>query len=173
MKLQWPPKLEDLSIAVKELIPVVLAAVIFGSQWTGKVSQFKVDNAAVVHIIGATYTQNSHIMHLVGLLVFCASYLYNFWFKVSHIPGVANTAADALLRNNIDEFFSQVPYACQGFHRSVSSVGLPQPNMDIHSLDGTLQSYYSTALAKLAQKYEMPFVPKVCIIKKYKIVHGI
>ena len=37
LQLQWCSRLQDLSITVKELIPVVLAAVIFGPQWSGKV----------------------------------------------------------------------------------------------------------------------------------------
>ena len=35
-------------IAIKELIPVVLAAATFGNQWSDKVAQFVVDNSAVV-----------------------------------------------------------------------------------------------------------------------------
>ena len=57
LQLQWPSHLQDLSITVKELIPVVLAAAIFGPQWSGKVVQFKIDNAAVVQVIEATYAQ--------------------------------------------------------------------------------------------------------------------
>ena len=110
LQLQWPSHLKDLSIAVKELIPVMLAAAIFGPQWSGKVVQFKIDNAAVVQVIEDTHAQNAHLMHLVCLLVFYASY-YDFWFTASHIPGVTNTYADALSRNNMTLFFSQVPWA--------------------------------------------------------------
>ena len=91
----------------------MLAAAIFGPQWSGKVVQFKIDNAAVVQVIEATYAQNAHLMHLVRLLVFYASY-YDFWFTASHIPGVTNTYADALSRNNMTLFFSQVPWATKG-----------------------------------------------------------
>ena len=41
------PQLCCLSIAVKELIPVVLAAAVFGPQWAEKIVQFVVDNAVV------------------------------------------------------------------------------------------------------------------------------
>ena len=108
LQLQWPSRLQDLSITVKELIPVVLAAAIFGPQWSGKVVQFKIDNAAVVQVIEATYAQNAHLMHLLRLLVFYASF-YDFWFTASHIPGITNTNADALSRNNMVVFFSQAP----------------------------------------------------------------
>ena len=108
LQLQWPSCLQDVSITVKELIPVVLAAAIFGPQWTGKVIQFKIDNAAVVQVIETSYAQNAHLTHLLSLLVFYASF-YDFWFTASHIPGITNNNADALSRNNMAVFFSQAP----------------------------------------------------------------
>ena len=87
---------------------MVLAAAIFGLQWSGKVVQLKIDNAAVVQVIEATYAQNTHLMHLLRLLVFYASF-YDFWFTASHIPGIINTNADALSRNNTVVFLSQAP----------------------------------------------------------------
>lgn len=66
---------------------MVLASDIFGPQWSGKVIQLKIDNAAVVQVIEATCAQNAHPMHLLCLLVFYASY-YDFWFTAPHIPGM-------------------------------------------------------------------------------------
>ena len=88
------------SIIVKELIPVMLASAIFGPQSSCKVMQFKIDNAAVIQVIEATYAQNAHLTHLLLLLIFYASY-YDFWFMVSHIPGIINTSADTISRNNM------------------------------------------------------------------------
>ena len=47
-------------------------------------------------------------MHLIHMLVFLAA-KFNFWFVASHIPGVKNVAANALPRNALSSFFSQVP----------------------------------------------------------------
>ena len=47
-------------------------------------------------------------MHSIRLLVFFAAY-HNFWFQAAHIAGKDNKIADALSRNNISNFFSQVP----------------------------------------------------------------
>ena len=58
---------------VVHLIPVVLAAALYGREWKGKIVQFIVDNLAVVEIIKATYSRESHLMHLIKLLVFFAS----------------------------------------------------------------------------------------------------
>lgn len=71
--LRWPPELMNASIQVKELIPVVIAAALYGREWVGRLVQFWVDNAAVVDIIHSTYSRESHLMHLVRLLVFFAA----------------------------------------------------------------------------------------------------
>ena len=41
---KWPGCCESLSIAVKELIPIVLAAHIWGNEWSRKRILFKCDN---------------------------------------------------------------------------------------------------------------------------------
>jgi len=105
---QWWDRLRPFGIAIKEMIPIVVAAAIFGRQWAHKIIQFRVDNMAVVEVINATFCKENHLMHLVRLLVFFASY-YNFWFFASHIEGHNNTLADALSRNNLHVFFSQAP----------------------------------------------------------------
>ena len=135
LQLKWPSRIKDLPIAVKELIPVVLAAAIFGPQWSGKVIQFKIDNAAVVQVIEATYAKNSHLMHLLRLIVFYASY-YDFWFTASHIPGILNISADALSRNNMTVFFSQVPCAAK------DPIQIPDHLVQLVSLN---QTWISTA----------------------------
>ena len=109
-QLEWSPRLLQLPIAVKQLIPVVLAAATFGHRWSGKVVKFAMDNAAVVEVIKVTYSKELHMMHLIRLLVFFAV-KFDFWFTATHIPGKLNTLADALSRNNKDLFFSQAPQA--------------------------------------------------------------
>ena len=108
--LQWSPSTQIFSIAVKELFPVVVAAAIFGSQWSGKLVRFKVDNMAVVQVLQATYSREPHLMHLIRMLVFFAAH-FNFWFTASHIAGSDNMLADFLSRNNAQSFLSQVPQA--------------------------------------------------------------
>ena len=111
-QLEWSLQAKDLSIAIKELFPVVISATLFGKRWSGSLIDFRVDNMAVVQVIQATYCKDSHLMHLIRLLVFFAAY-FNFWFSASHIAGKRNTGADALSRNNCTLFLSQVPEAAQ------------------------------------------------------------
>ena len=83
---EWPQTLRALSIQVKELVPVVVAAALFGGYWKGKLVAFSVDNQAVVEIINKSHSKESHLMHLIRLLTFYACH-YGFEFRAEHIPG--------------------------------------------------------------------------------------
>jgi len=74
--LKWPAQFQALSIVVKEFIPVVLAAAIFGRQWQGHLIQFSVDNMLVVHILNSTYSKDPHLMHMIQVLVFLAAHTF-------------------------------------------------------------------------------------------------
>ena len=139
--MKWPPQAQHFSITVKELFPVVIAAAIFGRYWSGQLIQFSVDNEAVVHVLQATYSCESHLMHLIRILVFLASH-FNFWFTASHIAGDSNILADALSRNNADFFLSQVPQALQHSSR------IPPPLIDLLICNITWTSTVWTKLFK-------------------------
>ena len=109
-QFKWPDHLCALPITTKELIPVVVAAAIFAHKWKGHSVQFSVDNLAVVHILNSTYSKDSHLMHLVRILVFLAAH-FDFWFVAKHVEGKANSLADDLSRDNLPNFFSQMPQA--------------------------------------------------------------
>ena len=100
---KWPDQFCSFSIAVKELIPVVVAAAVFGPKWKGRLIQFSVDNLAVVHILNSTYSKDAHLMHLIRILVFLAAH-FDFWFVAKHIEGRANSLADHLSRNHLHNF---------------------------------------------------------------------
>ena len=69
-QLRWTARLAPLSIAVKELIPVVISAATLGCNWGGQAVEFIVDNSAVVDAKNATFSSDRHLMHLNRLLVF-------------------------------------------------------------------------------------------------------
>jgi len=73
--LQWPACFKPLSIAVKEFVPVVLAATNFGHQWNSHMIQFSVDNMSVVHVLNSNYSRDHHLMHMIRVLVFLAAYV--------------------------------------------------------------------------------------------------
>ena len=104
---KWPESWSVIDISVKELVPLVLAAALWGSQWRGQQVLFRVDNMAVVKVVQKLNADNLLLCHLLRCLYFISVY-YNFHIAAKHIPGVMNTAADALSRGNLSSFHSLV-----------------------------------------------------------------
>ena len=110
-KVQWPSQWTDVAIAQKELVPVVIAAAVWGCQWRGSHVCFHSDNVAVVSVVNKRSAKDEVLNHLLRTLFFYGAF-YQFHFSAEHVPGVLNTAADALSRNNVTIFsrlFPQVP----------------------------------------------------------------
>ena len=96
-QLEWAGLLQEAHIAIKELVPVVIATAIWGNQWRGKTVQVLSDNTAVVTAINKNTTRLKESAHLLRCLAFMsASFKCQLW--ASHIPGSHNTSADALSR---------------------------------------------------------------------------
>ena len=85
---------------MKELVPVVMTAAVWGHKWRGLVVQFLSDNEAVVQVLNAGHARDEALSHLLRCLFFIAA-TFSFWFCAVHIPGRLNTAADAISRNNL------------------------------------------------------------------------
>ena len=62
------------SIAALELIPVVVAAMLWGDNWHGKLVCFHSDNEAVVSILNNGHTQDAALTHLMQCLAFLAAF---------------------------------------------------------------------------------------------------
>jgi hypothetical protein len=99
-----------MSIAFLELVPIVVAAHLWGSAWSRLRVQFLCDNRAVVDILNAGTSKSSDVMHLLRLLTLAAC-RHNFVFSASHTPGRVNVAADALSRLRLQDFRRLVPEA--------------------------------------------------------------
>ena len=106
-QLQWPPSWQDIHITAKELVPIVISAAIWGPQWARQGINFRCDNMAVVSLLKSKTSQDPLLMHMIRCLVFYPAF-YGFQITSNHIPGVLNTAADALSRNNLSLFHSLV-----------------------------------------------------------------
>lgn len=109
-QLCWPPSLRSSHITVKELVPVVLAAAVWGSKWAGQNVMAHCDNAAVVAVLRTGDSKEPEVMHLLRCLAFLKA---NFQFTLfsSHICGKINHLADALSRNDSDYFLAHYPQA--------------------------------------------------------------
>ena len=140
----------ELDISVKELVPVTMAAALWGPQWSGKHICFHSDNKAVVAVLQRRSAKSPPLMQLLRCVSLFSAF-YGFHFSAKHVPGVLNEMADALSRNKIahtSSCISQVPqfHLSRQLHRlliserpdwgsqswtelfsSSLSVGLPNP----------------------------------------------
>ena len=111
-QIEWPQGWEGVDIVVKELVPVVVAAALWGHQWQSQHICFHSDNMAVVAVLNSRTAWTPHLMHLLRCFSFYCAY-FRFHFSAKHVPGVMNTVADALSRNNMVLFSSLVPQTTQ------------------------------------------------------------
>ncbi len=88
------------SIMPKELLPIVVAAVIWGKLWNGSVLAM-CDNMAVVASIASGACKEKKAMHLLRCLAFVEAKV-PVRVVAKHIKGTENIVADALSRDRID-----------------------------------------------------------------------
>ena len=109
-QLPWDEESRSFPIIFKELIPIILTMGIWGPEWQGKDVTCRCDNMAVASAVTLRSSHNSEMMHLLWCLFYIEA-LYGFGLRCVHLPGVENTRADALSRDNISSFRLQVPEA--------------------------------------------------------------
>ena len=73
------------------LIPIVVAAAVWGQQWKVSHVLVRYNNAAVVHIINKGYSSDSEVMHLIRCLYFIVAH-FGFQISAEHIQGSINNA---------------------------------------------------------------------------------
>ena len=101
------------SMALFELYPIVLAAVLWGHMWSRKRIVVNCDNASVVDIINCGRSKIPFIMKFVRKLIWLEAQ-YSFVIRARHISGVSNSIADSLSR-----------FQFQKFHRLAKADRLP------------------------------------------------
>ena len=109
----WPNNMGDnVSMAFRELYPIVAAAVLWGEQWKCKQIIFLCDNEATVNILNKGRSKCLLIMKLMRNMTWIAV-KNNFTFKARHIFGKSNIVADALSRFQMERFRKAAPSANQ------------------------------------------------------------
>ena len=109
-QLAWSSTLvsSSVNIAVKELIPIVLAAAVWGQWWQGGVVLCRCDNEAVVAVIKSRTSRDMELMHLLRCLAFIEA-KFSCTIVAVHLPGVNNSLADDLSRNRLSSFLQSAP----------------------------------------------------------------
>ena len=136
----------EVNIATKELIPIVMAAAMWGKAWEGQVVCCRCDNDAVVAVLNKRTSRDQDLMHLLRCLSFFEA-RFSFRAVASHIPGVQNSLADDLSRNKLSSFLQAMGQATLS-----SQSKPPQPLVDMlinHKPDWTSSAWrrlFSTTL---------------------------
>ena len=99
--VMWPEGWMDIPTTVKELVPIVLAAMLWGHLWHGQRVQFVCDNMVVVACITSGSSRDQLVMHLLRSLWLISAH-YQFDACAIHIPGQKIVAAD---RNHLILFY--------------------------------------------------------------------
>ena len=70
LEWKWNYIAEKWSIASKELLPILLACVVWGKLWSGKKVTCHYDNMAVAEVVNSGYSKDRLLMHLIRCLFF-------------------------------------------------------------------------------------------------------
>ena len=106
----WSESQRTLSIVYKELFPIVVAAHVWGSQWTTRRIEFSSDNESVVAVLKSGTSKDRNLMVLLRYLTQLAV-RHSFSFTASSVRGKDNPDADAISRFQIQCFPAVAPLA--------------------------------------------------------------
>ncbi len=106
-QIRWSPRAQPLPIAVKEILPLVIAVAVWGPRWRQSAVRCHCDNQSVVHDIRTRTSRHPHMMHLLRCLFFLEAH-YQLQISSVHIPGVLNDLADDLSRDRLPSFLRKV-----------------------------------------------------------------
>ena len=71
LQMAWDAQSLPLSISVKEMLPIILAAAVWGGQWRGRQATCYCDNQAVVAVLSSRACREDHLM----LMLRCPFYI--------------------------------------------------------------------------------------------------
>ena len=123
-QIQWDIRSQDLDIACKEMIPIVMACATWGSRWRGHQVICHCDNQVVVACLRSRSSRHSGIMHLIRTLVFLEAH-FGCHLRPEYISTSHNHLADDLSRDKLSSFLSKVPSA------SILPSPLSEPLLDL------------------------------------------
>ena len=106
----WPQEMRGQSIAQKELLPILMACVIWGNRWAKGSVVAHCDNQAVVAVVNSGSCRDANLMQLLRGLHFVKAH-FDISMKAVHIPGQKNVLADAISRDKLPLFLTQAPGA--------------------------------------------------------------
>lgn len=104
LQCQWQGALWEKAIAIQELLPVLLACMIWRPLWVGSLVVIHCDNQTVVSVVNSGYSKDKDLIDFMRCLFFVWVY-WGFELHQEHIPGEENVTADTISCGNIHLFF--------------------------------------------------------------------
>ncbi len=147
-QLQRPPAAAHQSIAFWELVPIVIAGILWGKQWANCHVRVMCDNQAVVDVVRARYCRDDNLMHLLRCLFFVEA-KHSFTFVPDHIPGKLNEVANKLSRDRVSASL------LQDMSMDLSPTTVPPEVTTVlldPSLDGLVQFYFEQGLSSSSHR---------------------
>jgi len=105
---KWEGLALEWQIAEEELLPILFSMVVWGKWRSGKRVECHCDNMAVVAVVNSGRVKDKITMHMLRCMFFVAAY-HDIHIHATHLPGVENTAADALSRKQSSHFSTGGP----------------------------------------------------------------
>ena len=99
---------ENVSMSARELCPIVVAAHLWGAEWSNKRIQVFCDNEGAVAVINKGYSSEKIMAKMLRVLTLI-SMSRNFTIKAVHIPGFKNVKADLISRFQLTRFKQMFP----------------------------------------------------------------
>ncbi len=111
----WPCQLSNLpqssaSSALFELYPIVIAAFLWGKEWSANSIIIHCDNEATVHCVNKSCSHSPMLNPLLRRLIWISA-CDQFIITARHIPGSKNQIADSLSRFSFQKFRMLAPEA--------------------------------------------------------------
>ena len=110
LQFPWSAEWAPTSIMAKETVPILLSCAVWSRMLSKRNIEFKCDNRSAVEAIRKGSSKDIMAMHLLRCLWFLTA-IFDIQITVSHIPGVLNTSADLLSRNQLKQFRTLHPQA--------------------------------------------------------------
>ena len=108
--LPWDSRASSLSIAVKELVPIILACAAWGQSWHTCQVWCRCDNQVVVAALRSWSCKDPGVMHLLRCLTYIEAQIGCHLYGV-YIHTHNNHLVDYLSHNHVLSFLSKVPSA--------------------------------------------------------------
>ena len=138
-QVKWPDSWAQVNIAVKEMVPVVIAVATWGCRWGPCTLLVRSDNMSVMCALSAGSARDPALMHQLRCLHFFTAQ-YQIAIKSRHLARSRNLAADALSRNNISSFRVCTPQAA----REPTQIAQPLLDLLVHNRPNWISADWRT-----------------------------